>query len=1130
MKELIRFHIDEMKGSYIFKIEPPSAAQIIRFPRPDKIDERQKVVKQVMKIRNKILEKENLTGLKEELYRDLLKIGDSIQELMGYNCLTDLIGLLTKYHTLLILTNDPIIPWELLSVGNSLACLNNSIGRVISGGKISEDFKKVEKDVVQLLFIADPLGDLAAAREEVENIIKQLKPAIDQGYIKTTTIMGSNASVTNIMELLKNNRFDIIHFSGHAFFNEKSPEESGLHLADKIVSAKEISKSLKYFPDIVFINACESAHAEISEIEGQQVSGLAEAFIEAGTKTFVGSVWPINNKDATNFAVSFYQNLLQEKKTIGECILDSKNELYHSESIYGWASFLLFGDPNATPFLFDENLKNNVERSIILPLEQPFQLRALKDEFLLISIEIESELRNKIIPFGIEDLIIKKIEDEEFNIILGPTGMGKTNCKYLLAQNEKDIKFVEINKRLLKGIGNSEFLLKIQAELKSLAEKHRLVVLVLDEEHSASDMTGVNLIEIVQILFESGQPTKMKENVRVLLFLRTKSYKNIFRAEKIPSHWKVQKTWLEGINLTENSIEKFLSIHSLSKDSFTKPAYEKLINRISSRGWIYPIIADNFLLYLEKNLKEKFTTEDIENIRVSDDVRDTIRNLVFRIRTIEEQNVWNCIVNLNKTFKLNPPLWLIKTTLKYILNIDIPALNEILLELQKDKLLIEQKDEILVGVDGVLGDKDSNTYLLAHEIYYEVTPQKEYDGDVKLELIELIEDELNNHLEKAQKTKNLKILRIVLKNVLQRFYFLSATKFIDNTEYIDKVLNYLNNVDLNIQKTIIPDLERLVLDFYARNNVESIAKLYLFIGDYYEKTNDLHNATDYYNIGCHLLEYQNMDSTQYRVRNGNLYYKMMNDLKNEIDKFEIQCTIELASWQWKASKKYEKGIEVRKILVDAFLKDNKPWAAAEIKWLAEVSELNNKLDDAIQYYNKAIKLLETMPHHIFNIKDFLKQISLILEKLNKMDEKQNINSRTNEIDKKIQSMIKPNGIKIHIISERGDLFPANQIQYKILQEISSICTIEAAAPTEKVDILITFGTPLTPIVGELIFKYWITEREIINKMLSSSGYWIKKPSCEGDPLLISIAGYTMFDLRREAENFIKNENFQELIK
>ena len=145
-----------------------------------------------------------------------------------------------------------------------------------------------------------------------------------------------------------------------------------------------------------------------------------------------------------------------------------------------------------------------------------------------------------------------------------------------------------------------------------------------------------------------------------------------------------------------------------------------------------------------------------------------------------------------------------------------------------------------------------------------------------------------------------------------------------------------------------------------------------------------------------------------------------------------------------------------------------------------------------------------------------------------MDEKEKIDAKILKIEEKFQSIIKPNTLTVHIISGVGDLFPANQIYYKILQEISAKVTIEPAAPKNKVDILITFGAPLTPIVGELIFNYM--DREVINKMLSSSGYWIKKPVHEGDPLIISIAGYSMFETRREAEDFIKRENFQELIK
>ncbi len=1140
MKEIIQFHIDGIKGSYLFKIQPPSM-NIINYPEKRNIqDEREKVINKVMGIRKNILLDE--TSVKsEELHDNLMKLGFSIQEklISDQLCLKDLKELLEEYHNLLIFTNDPVIPWELLSIGDKPACLTYSIGRVITGKVESIKFDKKEKDIIQILFIGDPSGDLESSIEEIKNIKLELKTAIDQGYIKTSTLIRSEATIANIIELMKNVKFDIIHYSGHAFYDEKTPNQSGIKLADKNITAKEISQYTDHLPEIVFINACESAQANVELEGGKQLSGLAEAFIQSGTKTFIGSIWPIENKDAISFAHSFYQNLLQEDKTIGECMLESKNELYNSKSSYGWASFLMFGNPNTIPFSFSDELKQNVEKLIIQPIEQPFQLRALKNEPIIKPIVVDSEIINKIISFGIENLILKKIQDNEFNVILGSTGMGKTNCKYLLSQNDRDIKFVEIDKNFLKGINNSEFILRMQKELKTLAEKHHYVVLVLDEEQSRSDMTSENLIEIIHNLFESGRPTKLKENLRVLMFLRTKSYKSI-KENKIPSHWKVQKTWLEGISLTEESIEKFLAIHNLSKDNFTKPAYNTLIKRISNRGWMYPIFTDNFLFYLEKNRKEQFTSEDIDNVQISDDIIDTVKYLVYNIRTEAKQKVWGCIVSLNKTFGLNPPLWLIKTTLKDMVNVDISNLDELLRELHRDKLIIEEKDEIIVGEGGILGDKDCYIYSLSHDIYYEVTPKKEYDGDFTIELIDKIKLDLNKNLERAKETSNIKTLRIFLKNVLQRFYFLSATEYIDNTEYIDKVLEYLNSVDLNIQKTLIPDLERLVFDFYARNNIESIAKLYLFIGNYHEKSENLFTATDYYNIGCHLLEVQKIDSSDYRFKNGKLYNKLMDDLKTNIDKFENKCTVELASWQWKAaalfatdqdnqeiSNRYDKAIEVRKILADAFIGNNKPWAAAEIQWLAEVSELNNKFDNAVQYYNEAIKLLEPYEHHIFNVRDYLSKVSQILEILNRLDEKEKIDAKISEINEKIRSMSKSKGLKVHIISGVGDLFSANQICYKILHEINATVTIKPAAPEEKVDILIPFGTPLVPNVGELIFNYM--DRDVINKMLTSSGYWIKKPTREGDQLVIAIAGYTMFDTRREAENFIEKEDFKELI-
>lgn len=172
--------------------------------------------------------------------------------------------------------------------------------------------------------------------------------------------------------------------------------------------------------------------------------------------------------------------------------------------------------------------------------------------------------------------------------------------------------------------------------------------------------------------------------------------------------------------------------------------------------------------------------------------------------------------------------------------------------------------------------------------------------------------------------------------------------------------------------------------------------------------------------------------------------------------------------------------------------------------------------------------MESEENHIFNVLDYLSRVAKIQDQLDRSEERKAAETRIKDFQNKIEKLQKPKGIKIFILSGGGDLFPANQIYYKILKEIPAEVTIKAETPTEKYDILITFGSPLTPEVEPILFKY--LDRGIINKMLASSGYWIRKPTHEGEPLIISIAGYTMFHTRAEAEKFVESENFQDLVQ
>ena len=73
--------------------------------------------------------------------------------------------------------------------------------------------------------------------------------------------------------------------------------------------------------------------------------GLASAFICGGAVGCIGSLWPVYDDPAAEFAVAFYRWIL-EGYAIGEAMRNARVE---SKKAYAnqvtWASFVLCGDP-----------------------------------------------------------------------------------------------------------------------------------------------------------------------------------------------------------------------------------------------------------------------------------------------------------------------------------------------------------------------------------------------------------------------------------------------------------------------------------------------------------------------------------------------------------------------------------------------------------------------------------------------------------------------------------------------------------------------------------------------------------------------------------------------------------------
>jgi CHAT domain-containing protein/Tfp pilus assembly protein PilF len=137
-----------------------------------------------------------------------------------------------------------------------------------------------------------------------------------------------------------------IHFATHGFLDELHPERSSLVLTrspqdDGYLSVSEIF-NLELSSDLLVLSACETALGK--QVTGEGVVGLTRAFLYAGAKSLVVSLWEVADRSAPDLMVSFYRHLGTASKA--EALRRSKLEMADGGyAPYYWASFALAGDP-----------------------------------------------------------------------------------------------------------------------------------------------------------------------------------------------------------------------------------------------------------------------------------------------------------------------------------------------------------------------------------------------------------------------------------------------------------------------------------------------------------------------------------------------------------------------------------------------------------------------------------------------------------------------------------------------------------------------------------------------------------------------------------------------------------------
>jgi CHAT domain-containing protein len=150
----------------------------------------------------------------------------------------------------------------------------------------------------------------------------------------------------------------LIHYAGHAFFDENKPERSGIlcHGEGMSVLSGDDLAGLGNLPTLVFFNACEAGRlrsggnkrpsaqqiAESRVAELPKGISFAEAFMRGGVANFLATYWPVGDQAAKVFAETFYVRLMKGS-AIGEAVQEGREAVKQTGS-KDWADYLFYGD------------------------------------------------------------------------------------------------------------------------------------------------------------------------------------------------------------------------------------------------------------------------------------------------------------------------------------------------------------------------------------------------------------------------------------------------------------------------------------------------------------------------------------------------------------------------------------------------------------------------------------------------------------------------------------------------------------------------------------------------------------------------------------------------------------------
>ena len=204
------------------------------------------------------------------------------------------------------------------------------------------------------LLVGDPwVTDIPWTYPNGEKIFKQLPFAEKEvemigEILNVTPITRRQATKREVLKRLSS--VALVHFAAHGSMDTgeialtPDPERlsSQITKEDFVLTIEEVMNA-QLRAKLVVLSCCHSGRGEI---KAEGVVGIARAFMGAGARSVLVSLWAIDDKATFEFMKCFYHHLTQGKRSSESLHLATKSlrESENFNKIKFWAPFLLIGD------------------------------------------------------------------------------------------------------------------------------------------------------------------------------------------------------------------------------------------------------------------------------------------------------------------------------------------------------------------------------------------------------------------------------------------------------------------------------------------------------------------------------------------------------------------------------------------------------------------------------------------------------------------------------------------------------------------------------------------------------------------------------------------------------------------